>query len=242
MEVYVVKLLKSPGLGDEFKSQSERNKSNMELYFIIVQLLSPVWLFATPWTAARQPFLSITNSQSLLKLMSIESVMPSNHLLLCHPLLLLPSIFPSIKVFSNESALHIRWPLLVLQLQHQTFQWTLRIDFCDSFTLNNSHTQDNGDRQCRESCKRATPEETLYVCVLLTQSCWTLCDPTDCSPPGSPVHGILQARILVWVAMLSSRRSWPRDRIRISYISRIADGFFTAEPQRKPTARIACVC
>ena len=64
----------------------------------------------TPWTAARQAALSITNSQSLLKLMSIESVMPSNHLILCHPLLLLPSIFPSIRVFSNESVLHIRWP------------------------------------------------------------------------------------------------------------------------------------
>ena len=63
----------------------------------------------TPWTAARQAYLSITNSQSLLKPMSIESVMPSNHLVLCHPLLL-PSIFPSIRVFSNESALHIRWP------------------------------------------------------------------------------------------------------------------------------------
>ena len=75
-----------------------------------VQLLSCVWLFATPWTAARQASLSITNSQSLLKLMSIESVMPSNHLILCRPLLLLPSIFPSIRVFSNESALHIRWP------------------------------------------------------------------------------------------------------------------------------------
>ena len=65
---------------------------------------------ATPWTAARQDSLSITNSQSLLKLMSIESVVPSSHLILCHPLLLLPSIFPSIRVFSNESALHIRWP------------------------------------------------------------------------------------------------------------------------------------
>ena len=64
----------------------------------------------TPWTTARQASLSITNSWSLLKLMSIESVMPSNHLILCRPLLLLPSIFPSIKVFSNESALHIRWP------------------------------------------------------------------------------------------------------------------------------------
>ena len=64
----------------------------------------------TPWTAARQASLSVTNSQSLLEFMSIESVMPSNHLILCHPLLLLPSIFPSIRVFTNESALHIRWP------------------------------------------------------------------------------------------------------------------------------------
>ena len=78
--------------------------------FSSVQLLSHVQLFATPWTAAHQAFLSITNSWSLLKLTSIESVMPSNHLILCHPLLLLPSIFPSIRLFSNESALHIRWP------------------------------------------------------------------------------------------------------------------------------------
>ena len=72
--------------------------------------LSHVLLFVTPWTAARQASLSITNSQSLLKLMSIESVMPSNHLILCHPLLLLPSVFPSIRVFSDESVLRIRWP------------------------------------------------------------------------------------------------------------------------------------
>ena len=78
--------------------------------FSSVQSLSHVWLFATPWTAAFQASLSITNSQSLLKLMSIESVMPSNHLILYHPLLLLPSIFPSIRVFSNESVLRIRWP------------------------------------------------------------------------------------------------------------------------------------
>ena len=75
-----------------------------------VQLLSYVQFFVTPWTAAHQAFLSITNAQSLLKLMSIESVMPSNHLVLCCPLLLPPSIFPSIRVFSNESFLHIRWP------------------------------------------------------------------------------------------------------------------------------------
>ena len=79
------------------------------MQFSSVQSLSHVWLFATPRTTARQTSLSITNSQSLSKPMSIESMMPSNHLILCHPLLL-PSIFPSIRVFSNESALHIRWP------------------------------------------------------------------------------------------------------------------------------------
>ena len=77
--------------------------------FSSVQSLSHVWLFVIPWTAAPQAFLSITNSQRLLKLMSIESVMLSNHLILCCPLLLSPSIFPSIRVFSNESVLHIRW-------------------------------------------------------------------------------------------------------------------------------------
>jgi len=79
-------------------------------WFCSVHLLSCVRPFATPWTAARQASLSISNSQSLLKLMSIESVIPSNHLILCCPLLLLPSIFPSTRVFSNESVLHIRWP------------------------------------------------------------------------------------------------------------------------------------
>ena len=80
------------------------------IQFSSVQSLSRVQLFATPWTSARQASLSITNSRSLLKLMSIEPVMPSNHLNFCLPLLLLPLIFPSIRVFSNESALHIRWP------------------------------------------------------------------------------------------------------------------------------------
>ena len=80
------------------------------IQFSSVQLLSHVQLFATPWTAACQASLSITNSWSPPKPTSTESVMPSNHLILCHPLLLLPSIFPSIRVFSNESALRIRWP------------------------------------------------------------------------------------------------------------------------------------
>ena len=83
---------------------------NESVQFSSVQSLSRVQLFATPWTTACQPSLSITNSRSLLKLMSIESVMPSNHLILCHPLLLLPSMCPSIRVLSNESVLHIRWP------------------------------------------------------------------------------------------------------------------------------------
>ena len=78
--------------------------------FSSVQLLSCVWLFVTPWIAAHQASLSITDSQSLLKLMSIESMMSSSHLILCHPLLLLPSIFPSIKVVSNESTLRMKWP------------------------------------------------------------------------------------------------------------------------------------
>ena len=73
-------------------------------------MLSRFQLFVTLWTAAHQASLSITNSRSLFKHMSTESVMPSNHLILCHPLLLLPSIFPSIRIFSNESVLHIRWP------------------------------------------------------------------------------------------------------------------------------------
>ena len=84
----------------------------MELYGYSssVQSLSHVQLFVTPWTAKCQASLSIAKSLSLLKLMSIESIMPSNHLVLCRPLLLPPSIFPSIRVFSNESVLHIRWP------------------------------------------------------------------------------------------------------------------------------------
>ena len=86
--------------------------SSMSCSFDLSSVQSPshIRLFVTPWTAAHQASLSITNSQSLLKLMFIESVMPSNHLILCCPLLFLPSIFPSIRVFSNESALHIRWP------------------------------------------------------------------------------------------------------------------------------------
>ena len=92
------------------QSQRVKSKLSYRVQIVAVQSLSRVQLFATPWTAARQASLSFTNSQNLLKLMSIESVMPSSHLILCCPLLLPPSIFPRIRVFSSESALHTRWP------------------------------------------------------------------------------------------------------------------------------------
>ena len=92
-------------------AKSQTGLSTMHIFqFSSVQLLSCAWLFATPWTAAHQASLSITNSRSPPKPVSIESVMPSNHLILCHPLLLLPSIFSSVRVFSNESALCISGP------------------------------------------------------------------------------------------------------------------------------------
>ena len=100
------------------------------LFLHSVQSLSHVQYFMTPWTAAHQASLSITNSRSLLKLMSIESVMPSSHRILYRPLLLPPSIFPSIRVFSDESVLHIRWPkYFEFPLQHQSFQGIFRTDF-----------------------------------------------------------------------------------------------------------------
>ena len=85
-------------------------KTHRKFKISSIQFLSCIWLFATPWTAAQQASLSITNSRSSLKLMSIQSVMPSNRIILCHPLLFLPSIFPSTRVFSNEAVLCIRWP------------------------------------------------------------------------------------------------------------------------------------
>ena len=100
--------------GDQFSLAGDQ--------FSSVQSLSCVQLFVTPWTAAYQASLSFTNSWSLLKLMSIESVVPSSHLFLCHPFLLLPSIFPSIRVFSKESVLHIRWPKY----------WSFSFSFCIS--------------------------------------------------------------------------------------------------------------
>ena len=98
------------GEGIERKSLPCPLYFRLRVQFSSVQSLSPFWLFETPWTAAHQASQSVTNSRSLLKLMSTESVMPSNHLIFCRPLLLLPLVFPSIRVSSKQSVLHIRWP------------------------------------------------------------------------------------------------------------------------------------
>ena len=127
------------------------------LYVSVVQSLSCVQLFVTPWTAARQASLSFTVSQSLLRLMSIELVMPSNHFILCRPLLLLPSIFPSIRVFSSESALYIRWP------KYWSFSFII--------SLPNEYSG---------LISFAAAAKSL-------QSCLTLGNPMDCSTPGFPV-------------------------------------------------------
>ena len=104
--------MKSPASAKLVCPRSSTSRSSRNLYSPsdVSVYLSHVWLFETPWTAARQASLSFTVSRSLFKLMSIESMMPSNHLILCHPFLLLPSVFLSINVFSSESALPIRWP------------------------------------------------------------------------------------------------------------------------------------
>ena len=164
-------------------------------YYIVdvVCSLSHVQLFVTSWTAAYQASLSFTISQRLLKLTSIESVMPSNHLTFCCPLLLLPSIFPRISVFSNETAPHMD-----------------------------------------------------ILCAKSPQSCPTLCGPMDCSPPGSSVHGILQGRLLEWVAMPSARgSSWPRDRTHISLYLKTCIGrrvlYHWEVPPGKPLFLITCL-
>ena len=127
------------------------------LHFSSVESLSCVRLFATPWTAAHQATLSITNSQSLPKPMSIESVMPSNHLFLCHPFLLLPSIFPSIGVFSNDTALWFRWPkywsfsFSITPSNEQSGLISFRMDWMDLFavqgTLNSLFQHDSSKHQ-----------------------------------------------------------------------------------------------
>ena len=150
--------------------------------FSSVQSLSHVWLFVTSWTAARQASLSITNSQSLLKLMSIESVMPSNRLILCLPCLLLPSIFHSIRVFSSESVLRIRCP-----------------EYWSSASVSGRFA--------------------AAAAAASLQSCLTLCDPIDGSPPGFPSLGFSRQEHwsgLPFPSPMHEREKWKWSRSVVS--------------------------
>ena len=157
----------------------------------------PVRLSATPWITSRQASLSITNSRSSPKLMRIESVMPSSHLILWCPLLLLLSIPPSIRVFSNELTLHMRWPKY----------WSFSL----SISPSNEHPK-------LVSFRMDWPTPAAAAAKSL-QSCLTLCDPRDGSPPGSPIPGILQARTLEWVA-ISFFNVW-KWKVKVKSLSRI---------------------
>ena len=155
---------------------------------------------STPWTEAHQGSLPFTICRSLLKLMSIESLMPSKHLILCHPLLLLPTIFSSIRDFSNESILPIRWPKY----------WSFNF----SFSSSNEHPglisfrmdgwislQSKGLSRVFSNTTVQKHQFFIAAAAKLLQSCPTLCDPIEGSPAGSPIPGILQARTLEWVAI-----------------------------------------
>ena len=131
----VLRFMGSQTVGHDWATELKHiNICSHNRYFSLrltfVQLLSHIWLFVTPWTAAHQASLSFTSYGSLLKPMSIELMMPSNHVILCCPLLLLPSIFLSIRVFFYwVDILHQVVKVLELQLQHQSFQWVFRVDF-----------------------------------------------------------------------------------------------------------------
>ena len=190
-----------------------------------VQSLSRLRLFVTQWTAVRRASLSVTNSWSLLKLMSIELVMPSNHLILCHTLLFLPSVFPSIRVFSSESVLYIRWP------KYWSFSFSIspsseysglisfRMDWLDllsvqgtlkSLLQHHSSKASIFQRSAFFIVQLSHPYMTTGKTIAFTaaaaaakslQSCLTLCNPIDSLLPGSSVPGILQTRTLEWVAI-----------------------------------------
>ena len=155
---------------------------------------------ATPWTAACQVSLSITNSQSLLKLMSIQLVMPPNHLILCDPLLLLPSIFLSIRVFSRESVLRIRWP------NYWSFSFSIW-PFNEYWELISFRNNWFDLLIVQGTLKSLLQHHNWMLYRILLLSCFSrvwLCDPIDGSPPGSSVHGIFQARVLEWGAIAFS--------------------------------------
>ena len=196
---------------------AERTKPGSN-QFSSVQSFSRVRLLATPGTAACQASLSFTISQSLLKLMSIESVMPSNHLVLCCPLLFPPSIFPSIRVFSNESVLCIKWP------KYWSFSFSIspsneysrlisfRMDWLDLLavqgTLKSLLQHDSSKASILQCSARSAAAAAKSL-----QLCLTLCDPIGGSPPGSPVPGIDQCIIAT-----SSVHDQSHDQCMISHV------------------------
>ena len=147
--------------------------------FSAVQSLGHVWLFVSPWTAACQASLSITNTQNLPKLMSIESMMPSNHFILCHPLLLLPSIIASIRRFSKESIPRIRWPSIGVSASASVLPKNIQDCFPLGWTGWKSLLSKGLSRVFSISSVQFSS---------VTQSYPTLCNPMNCSTSGLPVH------------------------------------------------------
>ena len=183
----------------------------MDCQFSSDQSLSRVWLFATPWITARQASLAITNSRSSPKPMSIELVMPSNHLILCRSLLLLPPIPPSIRVFSNESTLHMRWP--------KYWSFSLSISPSNEHPGLISFRMDWLDLPSPRDSQESSP--TPQFKSINSSAFSFLHSPTLTSIHDLPefsVHGISQASILEWVAISYSRgSSWPRDWTWVSF-------------------------
>ena len=212
-----------------FNKQMERCSKSLIIQFSSVQSLSRVRLLATPWIAARQASLSITNSRSLFRLMCIELVMPSSHLILCHPLLLLPPIPPSIRVFSNESTLRMRWPkywsfaFSIIPSKEIPGLISFRMDWLDLLAVQGTlksllqhHSSKASLGRCKSKPHWDPPIWVPCCCCLVAKSCLTLVTLS-----GSSVHGISQARILEWVAISFSRGySWPRDQTLVSCIGR----------------------
>ena len=191
----------------------------------VVQSLSYVRLFETPWTAAHQASLSSTVPWSLLKFMSIESVMSSNHLILCRPLLLLSLIFPSIRVklYKLKKGFLVIWVrkaaesfILCSVVSIQTFRDS--IAYCMVFrVISNPYSE--ATRKRGYSVPDGHPLTAAAAAAKLLQLCLTLCDPRDYSPPGSPIPGILQARTLEWVAIsFSSAWKW---KVKVKSLSHV---------------------
>ena len=191
------------------------------LFHFVVQSLSQVLLFATPWTAAWQTSLSFIISQSLLKLTSIELVMLSSHLILCHPLLLLPSIFSSIRVFSNELTVCIRWPNIEASASASVLPsqgwFLLGLTSLISLLSKGLSRVFSSTTVQKYQFFSAQPPAAAATTAKSRQSRPTLCNPIDGSPPGSAVPGILQARTLEWVAISFSWK-W---KVKMKSLSRV---------------------